>query len=96
MSAWLRINPNCFEPLGIIVDDQRLDQTIQVAVELQMLPIKHGLHIPSDVYLATMMATAPVDPEVFNKPMRARIDRIALFSDELLRLAAILQAARSA
>jgi len=72
-----------------------VEQLRQVAIELQMLPIKNGLHIPVEAYQAAVQSPLPVDPEIFNRPLRIRTDRVAAFRSELIKLGRIMQSARA-
>lgn len=69
-----------------------IEQLRQVAIELQMVPIRSALHVPIEVYLAVMNEKVPVNPELF-KPMRQGImgDRVEAFLKELLDMARTLQ-----
>jgi NAD(P)H-dependent FMN reductase len=72
-----------------------IEQLRLVAIELQMLPIKNSIHVPLDVYIATMGLKNPEVPEVFNKALRrgAR-DFAGIFLNELVRLAESTQGLR--
>jgi NAD(P)H-dependent FMN reductase len=68
-----------------------VEQLRQVVIELQMVPIRSAIHIPVDVYIAVMNEKVPVDPDLFNKPLR---DRVEAFLNELISMAEALKAAR--
>ncbi len=72
-----------------------VEQLRQVVVELQMLPVKYGIHIPVEAYIATMNLQAPVDPELFNGPLNARFNLVDTFINELTELAAAVQTLRT-
>jgi NAD(P)H-dependent FMN reductase len=70
-----------------------VEQLRQVVIELQMLPIRNAIHIPSDIYRAVMNETLPVNPELF-KGLRNPVDRVELFLNELIWNARALKTAR--
>lgn len=71
-----------------------IEQLREVAIELQLVPIRNAVHIPSEVYLAAMNEKVPVNPELF-KPLReGRKDRIAAFFDDLIWTTKALKKAR--
>lgn len=71
-----------------------MEQLRQVVIELQMVPIRSAIHIPVDVYIAVMNEKVPVNPDLFNKPLRDRLDRVEVFLNELISMAKALKAAR--
>jgi NAD(P)H-dependent FMN reductase len=91
---WIN-KPVGFVSYGNAGGARAVEQLRQVAVEMQMLPIKAGLHIPAEAYMAARQAPAPLDPEILSKPARARIDRIGPFCNELVNLGRVMQAARA-
>jgi NAD(P)H-dependent FMN reductase len=68
-----------------------IEQLRQVAVELEMAPIRRAVHLPIEVYLATMKEQAPADPALFAKAEPAA----ALMANELAWWAAALREARA-
>jgi NAD(P)H-dependent FMN reductase len=68
-----------------------VEQLRQVVIELQMVPIRSAIHIPVDIYKAVMNEKVPVDPDLFNKPLR---DRVEVFLNELISMAEALKVAR--
>jgi len=94
-AEWMN-KPVGFISFGGAGGARAVEQLRQVAIELQMLPIKNGLHIPVEAYLTAMQAPLPVDPEIFNRPLRARTDRVGAFRSELVKLGLVMQAARAA
>lgn len=88
--------PIGFVSYGSAVGARAVEQLRQVAVELQMVPIKNAIHIPVDMFMAAMMGTGATGPELFT-PLRegARGDRVQAFFDELLWWARALKAART-
>lgn len=71
-----------------------VEQLRQVVIELQMVPIRSAIHIPVDIYIAVMNEKVPVDPDMFNKPLRDRRDRVEEFLNELISMAKALKGAR--
>ena len=71
-----------------------IEQLRQVVIELEMVPIRSAIHIPTEVYLAVRNEKAPVNPELF-KPLREgmRGDRVETFFNELINCAKVLKAA---
>jgi len=71
-----------------------IEQLRQVAVELQMVPIRNAVHIPIEVYMAVMNEKVPVNPDLF-KPLReGRLDRVEAFLNDLLWTTQALKKAR--
>jgi NAD(P)H-dependent FMN reductase len=72
-----------------------IEQLRQVVVELKMVPIRNGLHLPPEVYFAAMKEKVPVNPDLFN-PLKQgmRGDRVELFLQELIEMARVLQYGR--
>jgi NAD(P)H-dependent FMN reductase len=90
---WVR-KPIGFVSYGNAGGARAVEQLRLVAIELQMWPIRNGLHLPLEVYLAAMREPVPPNPEVF-APMKNMFgDRVAMFFDELLWATRALRAAR--
>jgi NAD(P)H-dependent FMN reductase len=90
---WVR-KPIGFVSYGNAGGARAVEQLRLVAIELQMWPIRNGLHLPLEVYLAAMREPVPPNPEVF-APMKNMFgDRVAMFFDDLLWAARALRAAR--
>jgi NAD(P)H-dependent FMN reductase len=70
-----------------------IEQLRQVVVELQMVPIRNAIHIPSEIYRAVMNEKLPVNPELF-KPLRTPVDRVETFLNELIWTARMLKTTR--
>jgi len=87
--------PVAFVGYGSALGARSMEQMRQVAVELQMVPVRNAIHIPSAVYMAVMKENAPVSPELF-KPLREPTDRVGGLFDQLLWFARVLKAARLA
>ena len=60
-----------FVAYGSVAGGRAVEQLREVAVELQMAPIRNAVHIPSDVYVKVAGIGAPADPEGF-KPLAER------------------------
>ena len=61
-----------------------------IAVELQMAPVRQGVHLPMDLYMAMMGEQAPVDPALF-APVQQTADTML---DQVVWWSAALKAAR--
>ena len=90
---WAR-KPIGFVGYGNAGGARAIEQLRLVAVELQMWPIRNGLHLPLEVYLAAMREPVPPNPLVFAPMKNLFGDRVAMFFDDLLWAARALQAAR--
>jgi NAD(P)H-dependent FMN reductase len=93
---WNR-KPIGFVSYGSVGGSRAIEQLRLVAVELQMWPIRHSIHLPLDVYLAALKEPVPPNPAIF-APLRNVFgtDRVAMFIDELLWAARALKVARAA
>jgi NAD(P)H-dependent FMN reductase len=86
---WHR-KPVAFVGYGSVGGARAIEQLRQVAVELEMAPLRHAVHILPDVMRAAREAARPVDPAVF-----ASLEaRAALLATDLLWWAQALAAAR--
>jgi NAD(P)H-dependent FMN reductase len=63
-SEWRR-KPVTFVGYGNAGGARAVEQLRQVAIELQMVPLKFAVHIPGPVYLAIRNEPMPVDPKHF-------------------------------
>lgn len=70
-----------------------IEQLRQVVIELEMIPIRNAIHIPSPVYLAVMNEKVPVNPDLF-QPLRTPVDRVEAFLTELIWNTKALKKAR--
>jgi NAD(P)H-dependent FMN reductase len=61
---WRR-KPVTFIGYGNAGGARAIEQLRQVAVEMQMVPLKYAVHIPGHLYLAIRNEPAPVDPKHF-------------------------------
>ena len=86
--------PVGFVSYGNVGGARAIEQLRQVVIELEMVPIRSAIHIPTEVYLAVRHEKVPVNPELF-KPLREgmRGDRVETFFDELINCAKTLKAA---
>jgi NAD(P)H-dependent FMN reductase len=84
--------PVGFVSYGSVGGARGVQQLRQVAIELQMAPIRNAVHLPVEVYRAVMNEDTPVDPELF-KPAQPAADRML---DQLIWWAKALKTARLA
>lgn len=91
---WNR-KPVGFVSYGSALGSRAIEQLRLVAIELQMAPIRHAIHIPMDIFMAAMMGKGPQGNEVF-EPMRKGPsgDPVERFFDDLLWWTRALKAAR--
>lgn len=61
---WNR-KPVTFVGYGGVGGSRAIEQLRQVAVELELAPIRHAVHLQRDIYIATMKETAPANPALF-------------------------------
>lgn len=61
---WSR-KPVSFVGYGNAGGSRAVEQLRQVAIELQMAPMKSAVHIPGHVYMATMKEAAPIDRKLY-------------------------------
>jgi NAD(P)H-dependent FMN reductase len=64
---WNR-KPVGFVSYGGVGGARAVEQLRLVSIEVQMVPVRQGVHLPGDVYLSMMKDPAPVDPARF-KPV---------------------------
>ncbi len=83
--------PVAFVGYGGVGGARAIEQLRQVAVELEMAPLRHAVHILPDVMRPAMAAPAPVDPAIF-APLEQRAD---LLAEDLAWWAHALQRARA-
>lgn len=57
--------PVAFVAYGSVGGARSVEQLRQVAIELQMAPIRFAVHIPWDLYMTVVKETAPADPAFF-------------------------------
>lgn len=93
---WNR-KPIGFVSYGSAVGARSVEQLRQVAVELQMAPIRHSVHIPTDIFMAAMTGQGPSDPQEMFAPIRKTPmgDRVQIFFDDLLWWTKALKTART-
>lgn len=59
-----------------------IEQLREVAVELQLVPIRSAIHIPPNIYMSVKNETLPVNPDLFQSLHEGKVDRVeAFFSD---------------
>lgn len=71
-----------------------VEQLRQVAIELQMVPIRNAIHIPVEIYMAVMNEKVPVNPELFKPVKEGRMDRVEVFLNDLIWTTQALKRAR--
>lgn len=91
---WNR-KPVGFVSYGSALGARSVEQLRQVAVELQMAPIRNAIHIPTDIFMAAMMGEGPQGSEMF-EPIRKNPmgDPVEVFFNDLLWWAKALKTAR--
>ncbi len=91
---WNR-KPIGFVSYGSAMGARSVEQLRQVAIELQMAPIRNAIHIPVDIFFAAVMGKEPTGPEMF-KPIREGMmgDRVQIFFDDLMWWSHALKNAR--
>ena len=72
-----------------------VEQLRQVAIEMQMWPIRSAIHLPVAVYLAVMHESVPANPELFKPLKEGRVNQVERFFRELLWAARALKNARA-
>ncbi|HEY3874905.1 MAG TPA: NAD(P)H-dependent oxidoreductase [Candidatus Kapabacteria bacterium] len=73
-----------------------IEQLLQVAIELKMVPISNSIGVPVDMLLALREKSLPIDPELFTRLREGRRgDIVERFFAELLDFAKLLKAARN-
>jgi NAD(P)H-dependent FMN reductase len=88
---WSR-KPVTFVGYGNMGGARAIEQLRQVAVELQMAPLKAAVHLPVSVYMAIMKQQVPVDPAHFEPVDKAA----AALREDLAWWGHALRAARGA
>jgi len=93
-SIWKEWNekPVAFVGYGNVGGARAIEQLREVAVELEMAPIRIAVHLPSDVHRAVAQATSPVDPALFAPVDKKKDDMLA----QLMRWSKALKAMRAA
>jgi NAD(P)H-dependent FMN reductase len=87
--------PVGFVSYGSAMGARSVEQLRQVAVELQMAPIRNAIHIPVDIFFAAMMGKGPQGSEMFEPIRRSSMgDRVQIFFDDLLWWARVLKYGR--
>jgi NAD(P)H-dependent FMN reductase len=84
---WNR-KPVTFVGYGSVGASRAIEQLREVAVELEMAPIRRAVHLSLEVYRATMAASAPADPALFapaEPAAKVMIDDLAWWANALAR-----------
>lgn len=79
-----------FVGYGAVGGGRAIEHMRTIAIELQMAPIRAGVHLPVDLYLSMMKDEAPVDPARF-QPVQQAADTMI---DQLVWWASALKEAR--
>ncbi len=91
---WNR-KPVGFVSYGSAVGARAVEQLRQVAVELQMAPIRNAIHIPTDIFFAAIMGKGPTGPEMFEPIHEGMMgDPVERFFNDLLWWTKALKTAR--
>lgn len=81
---------------GSVGGARAIEQLRQVVVELKMVPIRLSLHIPSEIFLATLNEKAPLDPDTFRSLREGMFgDRVGKFLGELITTGNMLKMQRN-
>ena len=91
---WHR-KPVGFVSYGSALGVRSVEQLRQVAVELQMAPIRNAIHISADIFMAAMMGKGPQGSEMFDSIRKSPMgDPVERFLNDLLWWAKALKVAR--
>jgi NAD(P)H-dependent FMN reductase len=92
---WNR-KPVGFVAYGSAMGARSVEQLRQVAIELQMAPIRHAIHIPNDIFFEAIMGKGPSDPkEMFSSIHKGPWgDPVEVFFNDLLWWAKALKRSR--
>jgi NAD(P)H-dependent FMN reductase len=71
-----------------------IEQLREVAIELQLVPIRNAIHIPVEVYMAARNADVPVDPEFFKSLREGHRNHVETFLTDLIWTTKALKSAR--
>ncbi|MGI0141909.1 MAG: NADPH-dependent FMN reductase [Candidatus Micrarchaeales archaeon] len=86
-----------FVSYGSVGGARAIEQLRQVVIELQMVPIRHSIHIPWDIYMNAAKEPIPPNPAVFDALRVGRAgDKVQMFFDQLIWFAKALKNARKA
>jgi len=88
---WNR-KPVTFVGYGAVGGSRAIEQLRTVAIELEMAPIRRAVHLPTDVFRATMSATAPADPALFapaDAVAKLMLDDLAWWTEALATARAV-------
>ena len=88
--------PVGFVSYGSALGARSVEQLRQVAVELQMAPIRNAIHIPVDIFFAAMMGKGPTGSEIFEPIRKGPFgDPVERFFNDILWWTRALKAART-
>jgi len=92
---WNR-KPVGFVAYGSAMGARAVEQLRLVAIELQMMPIRHAIHIPNDIFFPVLMGQKKGDPSEIFQPIHQNPlgDPVKRFFDDLLWWARALKNAR--
>jgi NAD(P)H-dependent FMN reductase len=92
---WNR-KPVGFVSYGSAMGARVIEQLRLVAIELQMVPIRHAIHIPTNIFFQLITEQSPSNPtEIFETIRKSPIgDPVKKFFDDLLWWANALKKAR--
>lgn len=87
-----------FASYGSALGARAVEQLRQVAVELQMAPIRPSIHVPTDIFMPALMGQGPTDPQEMFAPLRESSsgDKVQVFFDDLIWWTKALKEARDA
>jgi NAD(P)H-dependent FMN reductase len=87
--------PVGFVSYGNMGGARAVEQLRQVAIEMQMWPIRSAIHLPVAVYMAVMHEKVPANPDLFKPVKEGRVNHVERFFHDLLWAARALKQARS-
>ena len=91
---WNR-KPVGFVSYGSVSGARSVEQLRQVAIELQMAPVRNAVHIPVDIFFAGVMSKGPAGPEMFEPIRKGPMgDSVERFFNDLFWWARALKSAR--
>ncbi len=93
---WNR-KPIGFLSYGGAMGARSVEQLRQVAIELQMAPIRNAIHIPNNIFFSAMMGKGPQGSKMFEPIHKGHMgDPVEKFFNDLLWWAKTLKVARTA
>jgi len=92
---WNR-KPIGFVSYGSVMGARAVEQLRQVAVELQMAPIRNAVHIPNEIFFPAIMGKGSEDSKMFEPIRKGPMgDTVEKFFDDLMWWAKALKLARN-